>query len=71
VSELEFGKPIVNLVRTEVQVGLKDWPIPVGKLETWIGRHCEFSYNTPDFYCMLSAKQLREIADKMDEMETK
>lgn len=68
MSDLEFGEPVVNLIRNEVQVGFKDWPYPVGKIETWFGRGCEFSYITPDFCCILSAKQLREIADKMDEM---
>ena len=69
MSELEFSEPMVNLIRKEVQVGIKDWPIPAGTIEYWVGRGCEFHYNTPDFYCILSAKHLREIANKMDEVE--
>ncbi len=68
MSKLEFSEPTVNLIMNEVQVMFKDWPYPVGKIETWFGRGCEFSYNTPDFHCVLSANQLREIADKMDEV---
>ena len=70
MSRLEFGEPMVNLIRTEVQVGLKDWPYKVGTIEHWSTSQCEFIYQTPDFHCTLSANQLREIADKMDEMET-
>lgn len=70
MSRLEFSESIINLVRTEVQVGFKDWPYRVGTIELWSTRRCEFNYQTSDFHCTLSAKQLREIADKMDEMET-
>lgn len=69
MSELEFSEPNVNLIRTEVQVGLRNWPYLVGKIEYWVGRGCEFSYQTPDFHCILSVKELREIADKMDKLE--
>jgi NTP pyrophosphatase (non-canonical NTP hydrolase) len=69
MRKLEFSKPEVNLIRTEVKVGIKDWPYLVGTIGYWAGRGCEFSYQTPEFFCLLTAEELREIADKMDELK--
>ena len=64
MSELEFSEPTTNLLRAETQVAFKDWPYRVGAIELWSTRHCEFNFQTSDFHCILSANQLREIADK-------
>lgn len=69
MSKLIFSEPESNMVRTVLNVGFNQWRYGVGRISCWAGRDWEFTYQTPEFTVILSAEQLREIADKMDEMK--
>ena len=67
MSDIEFGKLTRGLVYDEMKVSVKG--LQFGTIGCWLAREYTFLYSViPPLVYFLGAQELREIADKLDEL---